>query len=760
MKMRQETITIERRQVSLSTTQKTSMAQESADTVHLSLEQQAIVHTICQLTNVVVPSKAGCGKTTVSLATAQAFYQQHGRRTLLLTYNSRLKTETRQRIQKLGLESVVEAHSYHAAALRFAREKPEIKSVTDELIHQVLLAGEEAWEPLDFGLVIVDECQDMTELYYRFTLGLIQACPQKPVLLLLGDIFQRLYSFHGATDRYLTDSTRYFGPWCHTPHFQLLPLSISWRITHEMAEFINEYVNPLKLQHAVSPAWWQQNYAKLVAFWGPGIRASPQRGPAPDSVEWIEGALAKAHDSFTALYTRYPPDQISMICYSNRGENSPANRFMAQVGENWRSVEEEPPADTSPTSPYYTVGTIHKFKGLERSAILYVSLSAYLEDLHPDDPLEHFNLHYVACTRAKDRLLVHLPHIKQMKQRYATMRPADPTHNTRAVVKLKTSVPRLLQYTPFDAVLSIGSQILQTIVIGEDSTPLRADPHAFRVSSEHGTWENLAPYMSQVIALSFRLSFTGSQLEVKNLTEGKLAEYYPDSLCRFLTETQVIAAQDFVGLFRYILAEDVTLYGSIHLWNRLAHLVLPGPMLEYLGALHEGVQRLVDAWIRYENVMGGKLSKQVFTLSWPFEWWTNRYQPELLVPVDLVYEHTDQIWFLAIESTDVVEIETGLQLQAAMSCFRLQHPGETRKLRAALILPRAGRVVEVMLQTQHLVTDAPLHDFELIQRICRRRLDLPVQRELFMQEFRTFSEKKISVRDSLLAILQSVNRKK
>lgn len=730
------------------------MTQESADTVHLSLEQQTIVQTVCQLSNVVVSSKAGCGKTTVSLATAQAFFQQHGRRTLLLTYNSRLKTETRQRIQKLGLENVIEAHSYHAAALKFAFEKPEVKSVTDELIHQVLLAGDQAWQPLEFGLIIVDECQDMTELYYRLTLGLIQACPQKPVLLLLGDIFQRLYSFHGATDRYLTDPTRYYGPWCHVPHFQMLPLSISWRITHEMAEFINEHVNPLKLQHAVSPAWWQENYPKLVAFWGPGIRASPQRGPAPDSVEWIEGSLSKAQDSFIGLYTRFPPDQVSLICYSSRGENSPANRFMAQLGENWRSVEEEPLSST-----YYTVGTIHKFKGLERSAILYVSLSAFLEDLHPDDPLEHFNLHYVACTRAKHRLLVHLPHVKQMKQRYATMRPAE-ANTVRSVVKLKASIPRLLQYTPFDAVLSIGSQILQTVIIGEDPTPLRADPHAFRVPSEHGTWENLAPYMSQVIALSFRLTFTQTILEVKNLAEGKLANYYPNSLCEFLTETKTIEAQDFTGLFRYVLAEDVTLYGSIHLWNRLAHLMLPSQMLEYLGALHEAVQRLVDSWIRYENVIGGRLSRQVFTLSWPFDWWTKRYEPDLLVPVDLMYEHAEQLWFLAIESTDIVEVETGLQLQAAVSCFRLQHPNETRKLRAALILPRVGRVVEVQLQTQHLITDAPMHDFELIERICRRRLDLPVQREIFVQEFRMFSEKKISVRDSLLAILQNASKKK
>lgn len=71
-------------------------------------EQRRIVEKLNQGYNVAVNSVAGSGKTTTSLHVARG-----GQRTLLLTYNARLKDETRVKAKAAGLVNM-EVHSFHA----------------------------------------------------------------------------------------------------------------------------------------------------------------------------------------------------------------------------------------------------------------------------------------------------------------------------------------------------------------------------------------------------------------------------------------------------------------------------------------------------------------------------------------------------------------------------------------------------------------------------------------------------------------------
>ena len=79
-----------------------------------SIEQNNIIQQLSLNNNVLVDSVAGSGKTTCNLHIAQHFPNMN---ILLLTYNSKLKVETREKAQKLEIFNI-EVHSYHSFGVK------------------------------------------------------------------------------------------------------------------------------------------------------------------------------------------------------------------------------------------------------------------------------------------------------------------------------------------------------------------------------------------------------------------------------------------------------------------------------------------------------------------------------------------------------------------------------------------------------------------------------------------------------------------
>jgi superfamily I DNA/RNA helicase len=65
--------------------------------------------------NVVCDSVAGSGKTTTILYIAKTFKSKS---ILLLTYNAKLKIETREKVKLLNLTNI-EVHSYHSFCVKY-----------------------------------------------------------------------------------------------------------------------------------------------------------------------------------------------------------------------------------------------------------------------------------------------------------------------------------------------------------------------------------------------------------------------------------------------------------------------------------------------------------------------------------------------------------------------------------------------------------------------------------------------------------------
>jgi len=199
----------------------------------LSGEQQLVVDTIKLSYNVKVSGVAGCGKTTCILGISQAFPDK---RVLVLTYNARLKMETRDKVDRLELTNT-EVHSYHAMCVRYYSSE----GAKDNGIISVTRKDLKPKKPINFDIIILDECQDMTKCYYDFVLKIARDNQEPTVTYcLFGDEKQNIFDFKGADERFLTHGHKIFG--ASKEQWKELTLSTSFRVTNQIAGFINTYL--------------------------------------------------------------------------------------------------------------------------------------------------------------------------------------------------------------------------------------------------------------------------------------------------------------------------------------------------------------------------------------------------------------------------------------------------------------------------------------------------------------------------------------
>jgi superfamily I DNA/RNA helicase len=130
-------------------------------------EQQAVVEQVILGKNVIVSAVAGSGKTTTMMHIARAV--DPSKRILTISYNARLKAETRARIKKLDITNT-EAHSYHSFGVKYYSGA----CYKDGGILAVIANDTPPKQNFWFDIVILDEVQDQTGVYYRFARKIIR----------------------------------------------------------------------------------------------------------------------------------------------------------------------------------------------------------------------------------------------------------------------------------------------------------------------------------------------------------------------------------------------------------------------------------------------------------------------------------------------------------------------------------------------------------------------------------------------------------
>lgn len=203
----------------------------------MSDEQRRVLDFIRAGHNVVVDACAGSGKSTTILSIAK---EMSARKILQFTYNSMLRHEIKEKIKDLNINNIL-VHTYHSFAVNYYSEIAH----TDTGIRQILNSNMKPRIPFPkVDIVVLDEAQDMTPLYFRLIVKMAKdMCNNESrfQLLILGDYMQGLYEFKGADIRFLTKADEIWStlPYLQSRIFKKCTLKMSYRITNQMAKFVN-----------------------------------------------------------------------------------------------------------------------------------------------------------------------------------------------------------------------------------------------------------------------------------------------------------------------------------------------------------------------------------------------------------------------------------------------------------------------------------------------------------------------------------------
>lgn len=349
----------------------------------ISKEQQSIVDNIIKGNNVIVDSVAGSGKTTTCLHVCMNV----NKKVLLLTYNSRLKIESRQKVRALGLKNV-EVHSYHAFCVKYYYNK----GYRDDGIQEILDKKFSPKSEIAFDIVILDEQQDMTMLFYRLIKKIINDNVKKNVqMCAFGDIYQNIYTYAGSDSRYLLYAQKIFGG----NNWNTLKITTSYRVTKQIASFVN--VNLLKMD-------------RLKAI---------KNGP---NVKYIITDSFKdkcVYDEIMKYFgLGYLPEDIFVLGASLKigKHKSPIctleNKLVAK-GIACHTSSDDEKVDNDVIQGKVCFASFHQVKGMERKiCIVYGFDDSYFTFYAKNSPKDVCpNVLYVAVTRASERLvLIHDRH--------------------------------------------------------------------------------------------------------------------------------------------------------------------------------------------------------------------------------------------------------------------------------------------------------------------------------------------------------------
>ena len=349
-----------------------------------STEQQVIINYIQQGKNVIVDACAGSGKSTTILSCALALQDK---KVLQLTYNKTLRHEVQEKVVELQIPNM-EVHTYHSLAYNYYHHDGQMDNGIRRIIRDNINPKTKLPE---FDLLVVDEAQDMTNVYYRLLLKFIQDSQRPFQVMILGDKMQGLYDFKGADTRFLT-----FGQscWQDVPllvsnEFVCCTLKTSYRITVPMARFVNNALLDEKRLWAVkqgSPVMYirRDNFATAKCIVAQ-IAYLIEQGAVYEDFYILAGSIK---GKFIKVLENMLVER-NIPCYLPSQEN--------QDQLDKRIIHQK-----------LVFSTFHSVKGRQRKYVFVLGFDdSYFKYYARNLPIDICpNTMYVACTRGLERLYV------------------------------------------------------------------------------------------------------------------------------------------------------------------------------------------------------------------------------------------------------------------------------------------------------------------------------------------------------------------
>ena len=349
----------------------------------LSTEQQVIFQSIKENKNTIVDACAGTGKTALILATAK---QLPRRKFLQMTYNSMLRYEVKERVQKNNLKNL-DVHTFHSLAVKYYYPS----AYTDTGIRYILHNNLPPVIPIaKINVLVLDEAQDMTFLYYQMMCKFIKDMDNPIQLLILGDYMQGLYEFKGADIRFLTFAQKIWKnhPMLKTNKFEQCTMRMSYRITNQMCSFVNRVLldenrmdacrDGIKVLYACNSRF---NLERIVFG---EITKLLEQGASPGDFFVLGGSVKGVNSNIRQL-------ENALV-----EKNIPCHVPMLETDK----------IDERVIGGKVVFSTFHCIKGRQRKYVFVVGFdNSYLRFYSRNLPRDICpNTLYVACTRATDGL--------------------------------------------------------------------------------------------------------------------------------------------------------------------------------------------------------------------------------------------------------------------------------------------------------------------------------------------------------------------
>ena len=352
---------------------------------NISLEQQNIIKLLEEQNNVIVESVAGSGKTTTNLYIAKSFPKLN---ILLLTYNAKLKVETRDRIDSLNITNI-ETHSYHSFCVKYYNNK----AYTDTAILKIIDNNNKIKKIIKYDIIILDEIQDISPLYYKLICKIFKDNKIKAKICILGDRYQTIYDFKGADSRYIIYASILFN--YNTHGWLNSNLSQSYRITFEMSEFINKCL--LKENRIVSHKISNNKPQYIIC------------DTFDNTINNSAFIQVKKY-----LSSGYKPTDIFILAPSLKSEICPVRKLENLIKMKLIDIPVYVPSsddekiDSDILKNKLVFSTFHQAKGLERKIVIVYNFDdSYFKFFKKDsNPLVCPNEYYVATTRSSEHLIL------------------------------------------------------------------------------------------------------------------------------------------------------------------------------------------------------------------------------------------------------------------------------------------------------------------------------------------------------------------
>ena len=349
-------------------------------------EQQTAIQCILDGYNVVLDAVAGSGKSTTVLSLARQVTEKL--RILQLAYNAVLRKEVKLKLKERDIKNV-KVHTFHSLAVKYYSSSAH----TDTGIRKIVRDNMAPKRPIPkFEIIVLDEAQDMSFLYFQFMTKFAFDMGEKFQLCILGDYMQGIYEFKGADIRSLTKAHIIWKdhPFLSSRVFRQCTLQTSYRITNQHARFNNDVVLGMQRLKAVKD------------------------GPLP---EYIRNNRTNMEKTVIAKINQWTtsgvsPGEIFVLAASIKGVNNNVRKMENALVERgipcYVPIFDNEGIDDKVIEGKLVFSTFHSVKGRERPYVIVVGFDQSYFDIYGQDlPIDKCpNVMYVACTRSTNKLVL------------------------------------------------------------------------------------------------------------------------------------------------------------------------------------------------------------------------------------------------------------------------------------------------------------------------------------------------------------------